>query len=136
MGQVFHIGGHISHLGAVELVAVKNAFAAAAGRTYITAGITADTFTQLALPECKFFFRTHCLDPLNFCKTVCILCILGLADDLIIDHMPFSLAYMAALQHCLLVGYGLVTIDCGNMKLLTGICKLCSGNTFDRAGIA
>ena len=45
--------------------------------------------------------------------------------------MLFSLAYMAALQHCLLVGYSLVTIDCGNMKLLTGICKLCSGNTFD-----
>ena len=76
MEHFFLKGIHICLLGAVELVAVKNAFAAAAGRAYITAGITTDTFTQFALPECEFFFRTHRLDPLNFCETVSVLCLL------------------------------------------------------------
>ena len=37
-------GIHIGLLGAVKLVAVKYTFSAAACRTYISAGITADTF--------------------------------------------------------------------------------------------
>ena len=44
MEHLFLKGIHICLLGAVELVAVKNAFAAAACRTDITAGIAADTF--------------------------------------------------------------------------------------------
>ena len=124
-------GIHVCFLCAVKLGAVKYAFAAAAGRTCITAGVAADAFAKLLLEKREALFRAHFLDLLNFRETVCILCILGFADDLIVDHVLFSLAYMAALQHCILVGYGLVTIDCRNMKLLTGICKLCSGNTFD-----
>ena len=51
MEHLFLKGIHICLLGAVELVAVKNAFAAAAGRTYITAGITAVSYTHLRAHE-------------------------------------------------------------------------------------
>ena len=37
-------GVHISFLGTVKLVAVKYTFSAAACRTYVSAGIAADTF--------------------------------------------------------------------------------------------
>jgi hypothetical protein len=81
MEHLFFKGIHICLLGAVEFVAVKNTFSAAAGRTYITAGITADTFAQLALEECKFFFRAHCFDSLLLLQNGLHLCLLGLADE-------------------------------------------------------
>src|SRR5699024_7422938 len=41
----------IGFLAAVKLIAVKHAFQAAAGRTDIPAGVAADTFGKLFLPE-------------------------------------------------------------------------------------
>ena len=58
MEHFFLKGIHICLLGAVEFVAVKNAFAAAAGRTYITTGITGKELCcvrneSLRYPGCK-----------------------------------------------------------------------------------
>src|SRR5699024_6271232 len=68
-------GVHIGLLGTVELVAVKYAFSAAACRTYISAGIAADTFAQLFLEECELLFRAHSLDLLHFGEAVRIFCL-------------------------------------------------------------
>ena len=78
--HLFFEGIHICLLVTVELGAVEYALTAAAGRTYVTACITTDTLRKFILEESKLFCRTHCLDLFNFCKTLCILGILGLAD--------------------------------------------------------
>ena len=44
MEHLFFKGIHIGFLRAAKLITVKHTFTAAAGRTYIPAGITADTF--------------------------------------------------------------------------------------------
>ena len=131
MEHFFFKGIHICLLRTVKLVAVEYTFTTAAGWTCIAAGIAADTFAQLLLEKCEALFRAHLLNFLHLCKTVCILCILGFADDLVVDHVLFSFAYMAALQHCILVSDCFVTIDCGNVKFFTIIGKLSAGNALD-----
>ena len=55
---------------AVILAAVEDTFAAAAGRTHIAAGVAADTFGKLLLPEMKTLLRTHGLQLLHFLEAV------------------------------------------------------------------
>ena len=50
---------------------------------------------------------------------------------ILVNVVAFFLAYMAALQHSVLVSYGLVAVNCGNVKCLALICQLCTGNAFD-----
>ena len=102
---------HICFLGTVKFIAVKNTFSAAACRTYISAGVTTDTFAQLALEESKFFFWAHSFDSSYFIKTICIFGVLGLADDLVIDLMFFAFTYMTSFQHTVFVSTCLLTVD-------------------------
>ena len=121
----------VCFLGTVKFCAVKHTFSAAAGRTDVSAGIAADTFAQFFLEEFKSFLWRHCFDPFHFCKAVSIFCILGLTDDLIIDHMLFALTYMASFQHCIFIGNSFAAINCFNFKVLAIISKLCSGDFLD-----
>ena len=125
---------HICFLGTVKFIAVKNTFSAAACRTYISAGVTTDTFAQLALEESKFFFRAHSFDSSYFIKTICIFGVLGLADDLVIDLMFFAFTYMTSLQHTVFVSTCLLTVDSLDCQCLGIVCDLgtLDGlNTFD-----
>ena len=104
-------GVYVRFLGAVEFCTVKDAFAAAARRTDIPAGVAADTFAELALEVGEPFFRAHGLNFFDFRKTVCVVGFLGLADLFVLDHMVFSFTYMAAFQHSVGKGAGFFPVN-------------------------
>ncbi len=130
MEHFFFKGVHICFLRTVKLIAVEYTFTTAACWTYITAGITADTFAELALEECKCSSGLIASDFLYFCKTICIFCVLGLADDLIIDHMFFSFAYVTSFQHCSLCKHCLLTVDCLNLVSVSAVYVICTQDAF------
>ncbi len=111
---------HLPFWALSNLLLSKYTFTTAACGTDIPAGIAADTFAEFLLEECKFFFRAHCLDFLYLCKTVCILCILGFSDDLLVkDLVLFAFAGMASFQHGIFVWQrSSLAIDCLHGKRL------------------
>ena len=78
---------------------------------HIAAGVAADAATELILEESELFFRAHGFDLLDLCKAVCVLCVAALADGLVENLVLLALADMAALQHAILIGERLFTVE-------------------------
>ena len=66
-----------------------------------------DIVLEFLLEESKLLSRAHSLDLLDLCETVCILCILGLADFLVEDLVLFAFTGMASSQHGIFIGNAL-----------------------------
>ena len=131
MEHFFLKGIGICFLRTVKLVAVENAFAAAAGRTDISAGIAADTFTQFTLEISKFFFRFHSLNPFYFCKTIRIFGIFGFTDQFIINPMLFAFADMAPFQHGITVSTCFFSVNGLHSQCISCICQFCTADALD-----
>ena len=124
-------GVHICLLGTVKLVAVEDTFPTAACGTDVPAGIAADTFAEFLLEESKLLSRAHSLDLLDLCETVCILCILGLADFLVEDLVLFAFTGMASSQHGIFIGNALLSVKSLHGKRLALIGDLSARNLLD-----
>ena len=92
-------GIHIGFLSTVELGAVKDALAAAAGGTNVPARVAADTLGKLSLEESKFLLGAHCLDAADLVKAVNSGGFFAFTDQLVVNCMLLAFAAEAAAQH-------------------------------------
>ena len=89
----------ICFLCGIVTVIIEDTFDTAAGRTYVTACITADTAGQFVLPECETLFRSHCLELLNQFKTAffCRFLFVAVLCQLVVGNVFSALALLRLL---------------------------------------
>ena len=119
----------ICFLCGIVTVIIEDTFDTAAGRTYVTACITADTAGQFVLPECETLFRSHCLELLNQFKTAffCRFLFVAVLCQLVVDNVFSALAGFASFQDNILSCELFVAV---NSCHFDGIAVFCySGNT-------